>query len=200
MTEVQKHIHTAPYRDSAETRARNWIVANLPQLVPTLHGFIDASRAKARKEETGERLTMFERAFDLELRLPEEMPLCTFWGGWSRVSPLPLGFQIVMGSVFFEDKELLDHDHQARRADHRYLEALDDSNVIVDHCVAQFVKRASEDIPKGTRLAATVERAGSLLSKFTNEAGESHTLLIGTRSEITARLGLRYDAVPRYES
>ena len=200
MTEAQRHIHTAPYRDSPELRAQRWIGDNMWLFKPAVQEFITASLKKARRETRGLGLAIREDFFDSQRRLPEEMPICTMWKTWSRQWSVPLGFQVSYNSVLIENEEDLDYASQGRRVDHQYLEALDGSEIIIDHCAAQFHKRVSVSVPKGGRLAALQARAGDLTKTFTNEGGDSHTFLIGTRSDIVARLGLRYDTVPRYES
>lgn len=180
--------------------ANNWILTNFDALIPKMHQFIAYLRSLELEIKAGGVSAAFPERLDETLRLPDEMPICGFWDEWHKTRPIPAGFRIVNGSVLRKDRDFLDNSYQARRGDHRYLEAIDGSDVILDHCVGLFFKKSDTTIPKGGRLAVIIDRAGDLVKTFTNGEGESHTFLIGARPEIEARLGLRYDTLPRYES
>ena len=197
--ENQKHLQPEPYKDSAEVRARKWIEAYLDRYLDSMQSFREQLRSEALSEQDGAKHLSRDGLYDPKLRLLEEMPLCALWFRWSLINPLPLGFGLVQGSIVIEDA-FLDFPTQTSRADHQYLEAMDGTGVIIDHCPAQFYWRRSEDIGRGSRLETVTALSEGLVRSFTTNSGISHRFLIGNRNDIAERLGLRYDTAPRYES
>lgn len=197
MPEIQRHIHTAPYRDSGESRARNWIEANIGKLTFSLRELASLKLAKEWDKGLSRDTATDSRLYDSQLRLYEEMPICDLWGNFWLEDSAPEGFRIIVGSVYIEADSFLDDPTQHRKVDHRYLEATNGSGLIIDHCVGQFYKRQSHDIPKGSRLAFLNSLAEGLLSKFTTVQGNEHTFLIGSKQLVRKQLGIRYDAQPR---
>ena len=197
MGEISKYTKIEPSSSStAEDLAVRWVSGNLNEYFRSLQDLILALRNKAIKEAAGNGLSIPIAVFDSDLRTPEEMPLCSMWTVWSMSNPIPACFRKVRGSVAIDD-EYLDFPSQVVRADHEYLEAVDGSGVIVDHCSAQFYWRRSELVPKGDRLKTVIANGGDLIRSFDMSSDEPFRFLIGRKPIIAERLGLRYDAQPR---
>ncbi len=192
--ERPKHIRREPYTLSAEDRAQSWLTSYGEQFRIALAEVTTRAHRKTISDHDGTVGTVSPDVYNSVTRMLEEMPVCMFWKDWSKSQPLPAGFQIVNGSVLILNPKFMDAMRQSRRVDHAYLVALDDPELIFDHCAAQFYRRKpNPEIKKGERLDELKDLAGDLFTPITTGNVPSHWFLLGRKSTIAERTGMIYD-------
>lgn len=192
--ERSRHVQPDRYTDTPETRAQTWIATHGATFAQQLSAIAAKTHLKAVAGKERGTSSIPPDLFDHDTHRLEEMPVCAFWAEWASSNPLPRGFALVRGSVLMANPMFLDDRTQSRRVDHMYLAPLDGSEVVLDHCAAQFYRRRpNPEIKKGERLDELKDLAGDLFTPITTGNGPSHWFLLGRKSTIAERTGMIYD-------